>query len=653
MQIKELRITDFKGIKEAVYKFGNITKIMAMNGIGKTSIATAWYWLWSDKDYELHSNPNIRPYDIEECIPKVEAVLDINGIETLVSKQQKRAVSKPDSRGVSKVTLTNTYEINSVPKTERDFKAYLEEMGINFDKFLPLSHPDVFTSQKVNDMRKVLFEMAESKSDKEVATLTEGCLEVAALLDKYKFNEIEAMHKASKKKAEEQVKAIPNQIIGLEKAKVNYDIAELELQSNCLKEQISEKQSLVENGNLASEKYKKASTELLQVQFEINDINRKACEELHFERKKYQDVADAADMEFDSAERKHKMAIMDIEKLKANIVRNETERKKLVKEYQETVSTEFNESKWIFDEESTICPNCGQTYPEEHIDQIRAEFHQKKEDSKKTFRIEKQSKIEIISSMGMELKNTIERDTKTIKDIELEIEQYKAEKIRFNGQKTKALEKLSTLQDDPDLSDNQEYEALCLKLHSMEESLKAMESGADYSNAIKAEIRQLNEELEIVQAQIAKASNNVDIDEQITVLQQKQREYEQAKADSEKILYQLSLVSKKKNELLVGEINSKFTVVRWELFAYQKNGEYKECCIPLVDGKRFGESTNTGREIIAELDICDSLQKFFGINLPVFLDRAESINDDRIPNMDCQLVLLKVTEDPVLKLEVA
>ena len=46
----------------------------------------------------------------------------MDGKEITIAKMQKRKVGKPDANGISKVTLTNTYEINSVPKTERDFK---------------------------------------------------------------------------------------------------------------------------------------------------------------------------------------------------------------------------------------------------------------------------------------------------------------------------------------------------------------------------------------------------------------------------------------------------------------------------------------------------------------------------------------------------
>ena len=95
MQIKSIQLEDFKGAKERNYSLGKYTRISGMNRLGKTTVATAYYWMMMDRDYDLHSNPNIRPDNVEECIPKVTAVLDFNGKEVTISKQQKRKVGRP------------------------------------------------------------------------------------------------------------------------------------------------------------------------------------------------------------------------------------------------------------------------------------------------------------------------------------------------------------------------------------------------------------------------------------------------------------------------------------------------------------------------------------------------------------------------------
>ena len=661
VKIKKLILTDFKGIREKEYSFGDITKIMAANGLGKTTIASAWYWLTVDKDYGLKSNPNILPIEVEECHPRVEAVLDINGKEIKIAKQQKISKSKPDDRGVVKTTTTNTYEVNSVPKTERDFREYLELEGIDWELFLPLSHPNVFTSQKAADMRKILFKMASEKSDFDIAGMREDTKDVADLLTNYRLEEIEAMHKASKKKAEQQVKSIPDQVVGLEKAKVDIDTAELELQKAALKNQIDEKEGMIADSNKAAEDYNQKSQGILDIKFKISDIERAAMEKLNAEKKTIQDDLQSAEQRFYSAEMAHKRAEQKISNHKVEVDSLERRKVKLQYDWKEIRARQYAEYEELpaLNEDSLICPTCGQNLPEDLRAKKIADYEKRKAQHKEDYDNHlKQSErtkalsLENITKQGNEVVQQIKDLKAETATLQEEIEKQKAEKLNANKVKNELTEKLNVLPEKVDLSENQEYESLCLEVSKMEEALHAENSQTDYRSALKAEIAELQAQIDGINAELGKAAHNVEIDEQITDLQSKQREYEQAKADSEKILYELSLLSRRKNEMLVEDINSHFKVVRWILFDFQKNGEYKEVCIPTVDGKRFGESTNTGREIIAKLDICNSLQKFFEISLPVFLDGAESINEENIPEMDSQLILLKVTGDRELKVEV-
>ena len=199
-------------------------------------------WVFCDKDYSLKSNPDIRPDDGRECLPRVDIDLVIDGKPVSVAKFQKRTESKPKDGKPGKVALSNKYEINSVPKAERDFKANLKERGFDFDNFLMLSHMEIFTDLKDADARKILFSMSDGagKTDLEISKTVPDCAELVPLLETYKADEIKAMNSATLKKAEEQLKAIPNQIIGMENSKVDADVAELELQKNALQEQISD-----------------------------------------------------------------------------------------------------------------------------------------------------------------------------------------------------------------------------------------------------------------------------------------------------------------------------------------------------------------------------------------------------------------------------
>lgn len=666
--LKSLHLENFKGTKNKTYEFGKTTRVSGMNRLGKTTIATAWFWLLADKNYELVSNPNIRPDDVEECVPTVTAVLDVDGKEITIAKMQKRKVGKPDANGISKVTLTNTYEINSVPKTERDFKADLEELGLIVDNFLVCSHPDVFTGQKQADMRKIMFKMASAKTDAEIAATSEDTADVAKLLESYKFEEIEAMNNASKKKAVEQLDAIPNQIIGLEKAKVDVDVAEQELAKADLERKIAEVDQKIASAGNAVESLRQ---EEMQLQFDMSVITQDMSRELSAKRRELENSLENYDPVVEIIRKNISKTEGQIADNTQAIADADVERKKLgeqynaekVKVFDETPYL-FDESKWVFDENSTVCSLCGQTLPADKIERLKADFESRKEkarvdaaqrlaDAKNNFITQKRSNLDGIKANGTAKKNLIDELTKKNVDLQAVIDDLKEQEKVAAAHKEELSKKLAGIPEEADYTQNEEYVKLNTRHNEVLAEIERLQAAddAEIVTSLKIEKADLKSQLEEINKIIAQAANNIRIDEQITDMQKKQREYEQAKADAEKILHQLKEVSKRKNALLVEEINQHFGIVSWKLFDYQKNGEYKEVCVPMVDGKEFGVTTNTGREIQAKLDICNSFQKFFDMYVPIFLDGAESLNDEYIPAVDTQLILLTVTEDKQLKVE--
>lgn len=668
MILKSLHLENFKGTKDKTYEFGKSTRVSGMNRIGKTTIATAWFWLLADKNYELVSNPNIRPDDVEECVPTVTAVLDVDSKEITIAKMQKRKVSKPDANGISKITLTNTYEINSVPKTERDFRADLEELGLSFDNFLVCSHPDVFTRQKQADMRKVLFKLASAKTDVEIAAMSKDTKDVAKLLEAYKYEEIEAMNNASKKKAVEQLDAIPNQIVGLEKAKVDVDVAEQELAKADLERKISEVDQKIAGAGNAVESLRQ---EEMQLQFDMSGIMQTMNREFSNQRNNIEVELFGCTTELDRFKPTISLKEKQIDDNAKAIADADAERKKLGEQYNfekakafDETPYLFDESKWVFDESTTVCSLCGQKLPDDKIEQLKADFERRKEeamedamrklrDAKNNFVAQKNSNLEEIKKKGFVQKDLIDESTKKNADLNTEIDALKKQERDAIAKKEELSKQLSEIPSEADYSQNEEYVKLKARYNEVLaeiERLKAADD-AEIVESLKIEKEDLKSQLEEINKIIAQAANNIRIDEQIADMQKKQREYEQAKADAEKILHQLKEVSKRKNELLVEEINQHFGIVSWKLFDYQKNGEYKEVCVPMVDGKEFGVTTNTGREIQAKLDICNSFQGFFDMYVPIFLDGAESLNNEYIPAVDTQLILLTVTEDKQLKVE--
>lgn len=634
--IKRISLAFFKGQKEKTFTFDGNAKVKGANGTGKTSLATAWFWVFADRDYDLNGNPAIRPLDVEECTPRVEIEMDIDGRTVTVAKIQH--CTKKTKDGVTTTALSNTYEVNSVECGERDFKAKLESYGFDFKKFLALSHPDAFTGQKAVEMRDILFSMASEKSDLEIALLTNGAADVAELLKNYTMEEVKAMQNASIRKIKEEYgkdgEILRAKIEGLERAKSDVDVAELELGKKAVHKLIErnlEQQKALDNSTAEQDK---AHSELMSLQFEKSDYERKENESLVLDKQKIRvDISGLAEV---------------ISETNRAIIQKKNEidyRKKQNEEYERNIK--LAREQWNatnnaqFDENEQICRSCGQLLPTDKISANKAEFE-----------AWKKKNLEEITNRGNSLKKMIDENNSVIQSLTEAVEIQCKEVERCIKEQEELEAKLSSLPTSVDLSEDKEYLAILNKISEAEERLKSFTDVSGTRRQLLDEERKLRSDLAEFEKKIASADNSA-IDEKIANLRATATQYEQNKANAEKILAQLELVSHKKNEMLTEDINKHFEIVKWQMFEYAKNGSYKEVCIPLIDGKRFGESTNTGREILAKLDIIKGLQKFYGMYLPVFLDGAECLSSEtweRI-NMDCQLIALAVSEDKEIVIE--
>ena len=167
------------------------------------------------------------------------------------------------------------------------------------------------------------------------------------------------------------------------------------------------------------------------------------------------------------------------------------------------------------------------------------------------------------------------------------------------------------------------------------------------AEALTHEEQELAGQLRDCEIQLSKIDDNARIDDKISELREQQKTFEQNKADAEKILWELSLVQKRKYDLLTESINAHFKLVKWCFWEYQKNGEPKDVVIPKVDNKALGSDLNTASCILAKLDIIQGLQNYYGEFLPVFLDSSESLDDNSMAQIDmpCQMVYLKVADN--------
>lgn len=672
IEVREIRLTDFKGQPEKKIGFGHRTVVSGKNGCGKTTLADAHMWEFCDKDYSLKSNPDIRPDDGRECLPRVDIDLVIDGKPVSVAKFQKRTESKPKDGKPGKVALSNKYEINGVPKAERDFKADLKERGFDFDNFLMLSHMEIFTDLKDADARKILFSMSDGagKSDLEIAKTVPDCAELVPLLETYKADEIKAMNSATLKKAEEQLKAIPNQIIGMEHSKVDADVAELELQKNALQEQISDLETQI--AQAGNEKAGKIKAELEGLRTKLIEIDSKAKADLS--EKKSSVCNKVSTLELDrnikTSELNRKASALEYlraqkKDLLEKLQNARTQYPKIKDTEWDNTSLENIESETFKDAE-TICPTCGQNLPPEQIEQLKSRFEQKKQErinqqlkAKEEWEQDKKRKLDEViqagnkASAGMkEAHKQEEALTSEISKLTDELEQIKTS-LDAENKNMEAIPKA------PDFSGNAEYQQILASIKEKKQELNSLDDGEEAKKQLSEQLYGKKQELAAVNQKIGEANNNVRIDEQIEKLQKSQKQYAQNKADAQMILDELKSLSMAKNTALEDAVNRYFDGVKVKLFDTQKNGEVVDACIWYVqdkdgDWKKLIGNANTALMMKGKIAIMDGLQKFYGVSYPIFVDCAAELDNNSLAGIkaDAQLIFLKVSEGDMTVTEI-
>lgn len=674
LKIRSLHMENFKGIKSLDVNFSNKTNIKGQNAAGKTTIFDAFTWLLFNKNSAGEEKFNVRPLDkdgkrIDNVEIKVVAVLDVDGKEVELSKVQKQNWVK--KRGTDTVTLqgnVNSFEIDGYPKSEADFKAYVSGLAQSEDMFKLLTNPQYFSSLKWKDQRDILMKLVAEVSDVELAQTDAKYaplideLEKAPSTDDIRAKFSKALSGWKKKQAE-----IPVRIDEAEKSKIDVDVAEQELAKVDLVRRIAECGKKMENAGSALGDLRSKE---MQLQFDMSGMEQTMNRELSNKRSimdaELRDCKNELEHFAVTISLKEKQ-ISDNEK---TITDADAERKKLGEQYNSEKAKAFDEtpylfdeSKWIFDESTTVCSLCGQKLPADKIEQLKADFEERKtkakadakrklNDSKSDFITQKESNLEEIKAYGFAKKNLIEELTKKNADLQMEIDSLKKQEQGTLTNKEELCKLLSEIPEEADYSQNEEYVKLKAEHDKILADIAKLESeGADkVVTDLKAEKADLQAQLDEVNKVIAQAANNVAIDDRIETLRDEQKEIGQKVADQEQMLYLLEEFIRFKLNKVSESINSHFNTVNFKLFEMQLNGGMKDCCECTVNGVPYS-TLNSGHRIVAGLDIIRSLSELYGVSVPIFVDNAESLNEFNLPDMDTQLILLSVSADKQLKVD--
>lgn len=322
-----------------------------------------------------------------------------------------------------------------------------------------------------------------------------------------------------------------------------------------------------------------------------------------------------------------------------------------IREQRETIAAAKKEIKRQYDEEMAKhflakknCPTCGQPFPPEQLERVKAEWERDHFDRLNA------------------LNDEFDRLDKKLRSASLASREREASNRRKDALKLRdtAAEKLAQMPEKPPMGDDPlgytslpEWQALdeqSGRLASARDERARKIGAADLENPEIAALEEREKDAwrewhrleESVIPQIRKrdaAAARVDeiaAEEKATV-----KELERAELD----LYLCDMYDKAQAEMLTEKFNAPFHSVKFRLFEEQMNGGQKDTCEAMVNcgGKWVPFAlANHGAQVNAGLEIIRVFSEAFGITMPVLIDNAESVTS--YPETQGQLIRFQVRE---------
>lgn len=675
MKLKAMKLENYRCFHDrpVEIQFGETTRISGKNGSGKSTIKNAFLDVMTGKNADGSQADNVRPivggYEKMEVPVIREIVVDIDGSETTIRKITKQKRERKDGEMVSVPgSNVNNYEIDGISFTQKKFDEFIAEKLCSPDKLMACCNPNVFLS-KLNkstaDARSFLEDLCGFSLERFIEEHKDEFGEVQSIT---KGHKIEQVQKTLNHDRSEQKKKIEKQIATLdyEKSKPvqTIDVDELTAQRDQLQGDIlrldDEEKSLDE----AVSSYDKTSREIVALKTEAEAVRGAA--NVDIVNKKQSVKSEITGLQSDKREQENnlRLAEMDLKHATMAIDRHTAEVKRAQEDWTTYSAREYPEESIEkikaerFDENSLICPTCGQALPEEQAEKIRTEFERKKsfrikneEDVRERFYQQKDKKLTEITESG----NKAVADLKSAKlaqeEAEKKISEIK-EKIASLAMEIQKEEKeLSEIPESVDMSDNDEYQSLMSRITEKQSELGKMDNGS----VKREEIRTKRNELIRKSAKIDAEINNAEHakrqhEEQIEQLESQKKEMQSVLVEVERKISVLKDFSIKKNQAISELVNPHFKEFQFVFTDETQSGEIIETC-RLISGGIDYANMNHSKQLIVQADLCKGFQDICNVSIPVFLDDSESINDENLPDLGRQVVILKVT-DRDLKVEV-
>jgi len=659
IQIKEINLTNFKGLRNEKISFEKNTDIFGANGTGKTTIMDAFLWMLFGKDSTDRKDFEIKTLDkFNVAIPKIEhevaATIMVDDVEIIISRILKENwVKKRGSETTEFSGNVTEYYWNGVPMQQKEFQARVSEI-LEETIFKMITNPLAFNAMKWQDRRNILIAMAPV-TEEELANGNEAFEKLLNDAKDYKtVEEYKKMITASIKKAKEDIKAIPTRIDEVSKSRPeSFDFNNLKvglgLRENDLKkvDEAIQNKSAAFDGKLAEINKKKAAANALKSDIEIIETN--TLTEIENGLKPNTTVLDNLKRNLET--KKGELASYEngVNSLKAKVVSIEggiAEHVKKLEALRNDWAVE-NAKELTFGDNDFHCPTCKREFEAGDVEGKKAEMLT-------NFKTKKAENLAAINTKGANIKaenETLNTELLTvlgrIETGKTYIETLKSEVATLESNVNAEAEKLIP---------GPEFDTQTLLANKLERNLDYLDKKQELKTILatieevptvdisdlQSQRAVLVTEIDTIKSQLRNEDQIKAVEKRITDLEKEESKLAQQIANVEKTQFVIEKFNKLKIDTLEAKINEKFKFVNFRMFETQINGGESECCDALIDGVPFSDANNASK-INAGLDIINTLCEFYKVTAPIFIDNRESIIN--VIDIESQLINLIVSEN--------
>jgi len=647
MKLIKQTLHNFMGINDFAFEpNGHNCSIFADNGYGKTTLFSAFLWVFFDKDSSGRSDFELKTLQDGKAVPmidhSVELVLEHNGARFTLKKTLSESWVKARGSITAEFSGHKTaYEVDGVPRQKKEFDAFIA--GLCDAKLLRmLSDIDYFPGKmEWQDRRRMIMDICGDVSDADVISSDAKLAELNTFLEGRTMDDYKKMMAAKKTLINDQIKNIPVRvdeatralpdISKIDAAMLDADIAKADAELK----QAQEELSAIENGGqLAGHRKKKADIEAKLQQIET-EHNRK----IDAEKSGTQSVI------YESAQ---KVKMLDSDLILIN--RQADNAKSLIESLEKRIETKRDEwrledgRKPSFDQKTT-CPTCGQSIPDEALAEAERSYLEQ-------FNLTRSKRLLEIDTEGKGMREQLLAAQAELADLGAKAKELAAKVVSATDEQNKLQEEFAE-EAFPAVDCREDYRELKSELGKINAAIA--EIGTDSSAAIekaKADVEGVRTVRNSLEASKVKLKQHADGKKRIDELKQQEKTLA---ADYERLERQTWLIEefiRTKVNMLEEKINSRFNFARFRLFETQVNGGLNEVCEVLgPDLVPYSKGLNNAARINTGIDIANTIAEHYGFTMPLYVDNSEAVT--RLIETPAQLIRLIVSEpDKELRAEV-